>query len=177
MASSFLAFFMKAEVDDMKNISYGVPLSVLTISTAASILLKNKSLHVIAGGFLLGVSALHGWQYRQKIRQDIKKGENTLSLIDKVSLPKTKLEMFMRTVEVAAYLPGRIRLRSKSLVGNAALGRQVYETLNNFTEIENVDVNLVTGSILIQYIPEILRQNEELFRVERYIISNVKGRK
>lgn len=161
----------------MKNISYSVPLSVLTISTAASIVLKNKTVHAIAGAFLLGISVLHGWQYRQKIQQDIKKGENMLSLIDKMGLPKTKLEMFIRTVEVVAYLPGRIRLRSQALLRNAALGRQIYETLNNFTEIENVDVNLITGSILIQYTPEVLRRNEELFRVERYIILHVKGRK
>ena len=48
--------------------------------------------------------------------------------------------------------------------------------LLSFAEIDSVDTSTVTGSILIKYVPERLRANAELAKVEAYIMTHVKGR-
>ena len=85
-----------------------------------------------------------------------------------------KLEMLLRSVEVASYIPGRIRLRSKKLVGNLSLEQKIKSQLSAFSEIDMVEISIVTGSILITYVPEKLRQNVDLLKAEKYIASHVK---
>ena len=85
-----------------------------------------------------------------------------------------KLELLLRSVEVASYIPGRIRLRSKKLVGNLTLEQKIKNQLGAYSEIENIETSTVTGSILITYVPEVLRQNADLFKAEKYIASHVK---
>ena len=85
-----------------------------------------------------------------------------------------KLELLLRSVEVASYIPGRIRLRSKKLVGNLTLEQKIKNQLGAYSEIENIETSTVTGSILITYVPEVLRQNVDLFKAEKYIASHVK---
>ena len=83
----------------------------------------------------------------------------------------------MRSVTISSYLPGRIRLYSKKLVGNADLGRKVYAYIASYKEIDEVDINVLTGSVLIIYRPQVLRTNRELVRVENYIMSHVERRR
>ena len=85
-----------------------------------------------------------------------------------------KLEILLRSVEVASYIPGRIRLRSKKLVGNLSLEQKIKSQLSAFSEIDMVEISIVTGSILITYVPEKLRQNVDLLKAEKYIASHVK---
>lgn len=85
-----------------------------------------------------------------------------------------KLELLLRSVEVVSYIPGRVRLRSRKLVGNGKLEMEIKRQLGAFVEIESVDTSTVTGSILITYTPEILRHNADLLRAEKYIISHAK---
>ena len=85
-----------------------------------------------------------------------------------------KLELLLRSVEVVSYIPGRVRLRSRKLVGNGKLEIEIKRQLGAFAEIESVDTNTVTGSILITYTPEVLRHNVDLLRAEKYIISHAK---
>ena len=85
-----------------------------------------------------------------------------------------KLELLLRSVEVASYIPGRVRLRSKKLVGNTKLEQKINTQLSAYKEIESVVTNTVTGSILITYVPEVLRQNAELFKAEKYFAAHVK---
>ena len=89
-------------------------------------------------------------------------------------LPGSKLELFVRSVSVASYLPGRIRLYAKKLVGNAPLEKKVQDKLRAFAEISAVTTNNATGSILIEYDPDVLRRNEELKRIEDYIIKKAR---
>lgn len=86
------------------------------------------------------------------------------------------LNIFFRFVEVASYLPGRVRLRSRLLVGNKALEKKIKEYLSAFKEIESVETNTLTGSVLVKYIPEILAKNKKLRKAEKYIIARI-GRK
>lgn len=92
-------------------------------------------------------------------------------------IPTSKWDLIMRSVTISSYLPGRIRLYSKKLVGNADLGRKVYAYIASYKEIDEVDVNVLTGSVLITYRPQVLRTNRELVRVENYIMSHVERRR
>lgn len=92
-------------------------------------------------------------------------------------IPTSKWDLIMRSVTISSYLPGRIRLYSKKLVGNAELGRKVYAYIASYKEIDEVDINVLTGSVLIIYRPQVLRTNRELVRVENYIMSHVERRR
>lgn len=91
-------------------------------------------------------------------------------------LPVSKWDIIIRAVQISSYIPGRIRLHSRNLIGNAELGRKVYAYIASYKEIDKVDINVVTGSILIVYRPDVLRMNTELARVEQYIMSHVERR-
>ena len=104
----------------------------------------------------------------------MKKGVKKLGLMDFVNIPKSKIDMFIRTVEVAAYVPGRVRLYSKQLVANPGNCRKVKDYLRSYSELSEVEVNEVTGSILIKYTPQLLHTNKELTKVEEYIKTHVR---
>lgn len=93
-----------------------------------------------------------------------------------LQMPTNRLDLFIRSVKISSYLPGRIRLHWKKMAGNPSLEQDVQKTLSRFRELERVETNLATGSILLQYQPEILRKNAELAKVEMYIMAHVKGR-
>ena len=93
-----------------------------------------------------------------------------------LSIPTSRLDFFIRSVEIASYLPGRVRLYSKKLMGNPSLAREVEGQLGAFREISGVETSTATGSILILYTPEVLRRNPELRKVEEYIMSHAKRR-
>ena len=92
-------------------------------------------------------------------------------------IPTSKWDLIMRSVTISSYLPGRIRLYSKKLVGNADLGRKVYTYIASYKEIDEVDINVLTGTVLIIYRPQVLRTNRELVRVKNYIMSHVERRR
>lgn len=99
-----------------------------------------------------------------------------MSLFDSLQIPTNQLDLFIRSVEISSYIPGRVRLYSRKLIGNEALERQIQEQLGAFAEIDAVKTNTVTGSILILYTPAILQRNAELRKVEQYIMTHVKKR-
>lgn len=89
-------------------------------------------------------------------------------------IPTTKLDFWIRSVEVSSYIPGRARLYSKELINNDALAKKVEKSLLTFSEITEASVNTVSGSILILYDVENLRKNKELKKVEEYIALNAR---
>ena len=46
-------------------------------------------------------------------------------------IPTLKWDLIMRAVSISSYLPGRIRLHSKKLIGNAELGVHEEQLLRN----------------------------------------------
>lgn len=90
--------------------------------------------------------------------------------------PVSKWDFIIRSVHISSYIPGRIRLYSPKLKGNTELGRKAYAYIASYREIDSVDINVLTGSILITYQPERLRANGELARVENYIMAHVERR-
>ena len=101
-----------------------------------------------------------------------------MSIFDTIknAIPHSAMDLFIRSTDVASYMPGRVRLYSKQLVNNAALEAQVQAHLGTIAEIERVDTNITTGSILITYEPERLRANAELRRVEDYMRTHARRR-
>ena len=91
-----------------------------------------------------------------------------------LQIPTNKLDLFIRSVEIASYLPGRIRLRSQKLRGNLELERQVQRELRAFPELPRVEPRIVTGSILLHYEPATLRRNPDLRKVEEYIMAHAR---
>ena len=94
----------------------------------------------------------------------------------KAAIPVSSLDFFLRATEIASYMPGRVRLYSKQLVGNAALEQEVQRRLGAFAELDSVTTNTETGSILITYVPDRLRSNAELCRAEAYIEKHARRR-
>ena len=153
----------------MKQMSLGLPLAGAAAGTLLSLALPSKRGHVVCGL----AWALHAWQYRKKLAQDLKKNGRFLAM---TNFPQSKLDFFVRAVEVASYIPGRARLYARPLVGNAELARQVERELSAAQGMKSVRTNTTTGSILIEYDPAALRKDPELARMEEYIRTHVKKR-
>lgn len=97
-----------------------------------------------------------------------------MGIMETLQIPSNRLDFFIRSVEIASYLPGRVRLRSRDMVGNPKLEREVKTQLLAFNEIESVETSTATGSILILYQPEKLRGNADLRKVEEYIVAHAR---
>ncbi len=97
-----------------------------------------------------------------------------MGIMETLQIPTNRLDLFIRSVEIASYLPGRVRLRSKNIVGNPELEHEVKSQLLAFREIDSVETSTTTGSILIQYKPERLRENADLRKVEEYIVAHAR---
>ena len=157
----------------MKQMSLGIPLLGAAAGTILSLALPSKRAHIVCGAVWAGLSALHAWQCRKKLIHDLKKNGGFLAMTD---FPQSKLDFFVRAVEVASYIPGRARLYARPLVGNAALAAQVEQELSGAAGLKSVRTNTTTGSIRIEYDPTALRKNPELARMEEYIRTHVKKR-
>ena len=157
----------------MTQMSLGLPLMGAAAGTLLSLALPSKRGHIVCGMAWAGLSALHAWQYRKKLAQDIKKNGRFLVM---TNFPQSKLDFFIRAVEIASYIPGRARLYARPLVGNEALAAQVKKELSRAAGMKNVRTNTTTGSILIEYDPETLRKDPDLARMEEYIRTHVKKR-
>ena len=155
----------------MTQMSLGLPLMGAAAGTLLSLALPSKRGHIVCGMAWAGLSALHAWQYRKKLAQDIKKNGRFLVM---TNFPQSKLDFFIRAVEIASYIPGRARLYARPLVGNEALAAQVKKELSRAAGMKSVLTNTTTGSILIEYDPVTLRKDPDLARMEEYIRTHVK---
>ena len=157
----------------MTQMSLGLPLMGAAAGTLLSLALPSKRGHIVCGMAWAGLAVLHAWQYRKKLAQDIKKNGRFLVM---TNFPQSKLDFFIRAVEIASYIPGRARLYARPLVGNEALAAQVKKELSRAAGMKSVRTNTTTGSILIEYDPATLRKDPELARMEEYIRTHVKKR-
>ncbi|MBM6833672.1 hypothetical protein H5989_07305 [Megamonas hypermegale] len=97
-----------------------------------------------------------------------------MNILKAVGIPTTKLEWFLKSVKVASYIPGRIRVYSKALINNPQLKEKVENALAKYPELDKVTINLISGSVLIQYRPENIKANKELCEIENYAKNHVK---
>ncbi|WP_363317189.1 HMA2 domain-containing protein [Anaerovibrio sp.] len=158
----------------IKTMPLSVPMSIAAVGTVASVLTGQKQLHTLCGIVWLGTSVLHSWQHSNKMKSDALKVVEKMKIMDFVNIPTSKIDLFIRSVEISSYIPGRVRLYSKTLIGNRSKCDEVLDYLNNYTELDEVQVNEVSGSILIKYTPAVLHGNIELTKVEEYIKNHVR---
>jgi heavy-metal-associated domain-containing protein len=68
--------------------------------------------------------------------------------------------------KVVHAIPGRVRVKVPQLRANRALGRRVDDRLSVLPGVRRVDVNPVTGSLLVEYDPAVLDLAASLMALE-----------
>ena len=153
----------------LRKAALGIPLALGMAGTIATLFIGNKKLHTAFGVIWTAASLYHMFQYRKKLQSDAKKGFQHMNILKAMGIPTSKLEWFMHSVEVGSYLPGRIRVYSKALVNNPGLKQKVESELAAYSELDKVTVNTLSGSVLIEYKPENIKDNKELLEIETYV--------
>jgi hypothetical protein len=70
--------------------------------------------------------------------------------------------MQIENIKIVHFIPGRVRLRSKDLQGNSELAQSVERALAGIPAVDHVEVNSLTGSILISYRPTEVNSKESI---------------
>ena len=149
----------------------GLPLLLSFMGTLLS-LTVNKKYHIWLGAAFSLLGAMHTWQHRQSLQREFCKERRKVTIFSfgkEDSGVSPQMSYFLRQVQVLHYIPGRIRLHSRYLVGNPALAQQVENYLSAIAEITQVSVNVATGSILLTYSPEAVSQNPVLCEIEQMV--------
>ena len=174
----------------MAKISLGLPLAAAAAGTVVTLFVPAKRLHIVCGTAWAALSLVHAWQYRRRLAQDlaaapfaVRLGRDVMKKVDeglqKLPLPPTKLGALIGSMRPAAYTPGRMRLYSRSLVENEQLAEQILMYFADYAEVDAVECNTLTGSVLITYEPEFFAENEELSQIEKYVkecVQTAQGR-
>ena len=157
----------------MTKVSLGLPLAAAAAGTVATLFAPAKRLHIVCGTAWALFSLAHAWQYRKKLADDLGVASAGVCLKQKAM---QKIGAGLRT---AAYTPGRIRLYSRSLVESEQLAEQILTYFADYAEVDAVECNTLTGSVLITYEPEFFAENEELSQIEKYVkecVQTAQGR-
>jgi hypothetical protein len=72
--------------------------------------------------------------------------------------------MHFEDITLVHALPGRVRLKLGEMKNNPALAREVKKMLSAKPGVFRVEVNYTTGSILLQFDPEVI----DLFQAANY---------
>lgn len=158
----------------MRKISLRLPL-LLSMGGTIFSLMGRRGMHKYWGVIFTCFSFWHVYQYRRKIYKDFYDLMEEWKKLDIFSsfLPSMDLASIIKKAEIASYIPGRIRIYSNQLVNNGYAETVLQKMIGSYKEIDNVKVNIVTGSVLIEYRPEVLRRNKELADIERYIKNKI----
>lgn len=151
----------------MARILYGFPLLISLAGTVGSLAFGSKKGHIICGAVMTGASILHALQHRKALAGNLKHKLDTAA--DYVRLPHTQPDFFMRGVQIAFYMPGRMRLYCSQLTGNEQYKEHIANYLRAFADVGRVQLNHVSGSILITYDTEKIKAYPDLARVEAYV--------
>lgn len=68
--------------------------------------------------------------------------------------------MKIKNAKVVHFMPGRVRLRVKELKNMPELVREVQSAFEGIPGVDRVDVNRLTGSVLIEYDTHIIQSAE-----------------
>lgn len=160
----------------MKNISFGIPLILGLGSTIGSLFLGNKKLHGSLGIIFSLFAMLHFFSHKNKVKKDFVKGINKMKFFDALNFSNLKLDLFLKSITVKSFIPGRIRIYSKSLVGSEEKKIAVLKELGKHKELDSVSVNTITGSVLIEYDPLKIKSNKKLLEIENMLLEKYKKR-
>lgn len=162
----------------LKNFPLGVPLTVSGVATVAT-MFTNKRLHVTCGAVWGILSILHAIQHRKKIHADLMRFRQDAMQTARETAGKaetTTLAALLAGTDIGSFAPGRVRVYNLALAGNDALANQLTAYVKSFAGVTDANVNLVTGSMLITYVPEELRKNPHLKRLEDYLAAHARIR-
>ena len=158
----------------MKKVPLGIPLGIGMVGTVASLFVGGKKVHTVFGVAWTAISLLHAYQYRKNMQKNMEKGLGKMNIFKMVGIPTSKMDWFLKSVEVGSYIPGRIRVYSKSLINNQDLKNKVATALAGYKELDKCTINTVSGSVLIEYDPAKIKANKELCEIEAYIKQRAK---
>ncbi|WP_051635302.1 HMA2 domain-containing protein [Selenomonas sp. ND2010] len=149
----------------VKNLPLGIPMTVASVGTLAT-LLVGKRLHVGFGIAWAVLSFWHGWQHHKKMQADACRLAGCNKAGAKEADPLLRIAA---SFQVPFYVPGRIRLRSGMLAANPQWQKPLEDYLQSFTGVKTAEITPLTGSLLITYDPEQLRQKPKLARLEQQL--------
>lgn len=156
----------------LKKFPLGIPLTITSVGTVAT-LFVGKHLHAGFGIAWSVLSLLHAIQHHKKMKVDaacmLPKNHCLLSK----GTPQSSLERLLATIQVKSFVEGRLRVYSPCFVDNPLLKKQVEEYVRSFTGITRAEINLLTGSLLIEYQPQKLRKKPRLATLEQQIKASV----
>lgn len=64
-------------------------------------------------------------------------------------------------------IPGRIRIKTPEIKNNKYKAEAVKQTLNNMVGVNVVDINILTGSVLVRYNPSVASVEKIIDRLEK----------
>lgn len=165
-------------METMKTAPLGIPMTVASLGTAAS-LLAGKKMHTGFGIAWLLLSLWHGLQHQKKMQRDAGK----LAELPICCPAAEKAEMLspwqqlLASLQVVSFIEGRVRLRSPWFLNNEKLKKQMEEYVASFTGVTKATINVLTGSLLIEYQPETLRTKPRLASLEKYLAGEAISKK
>jgi copper chaperone CopZ len=74
-------------------------------------------------------------------------------------------------IQITHYVPGRVRLKSRQLRGASALAQRVTQSLGSVPGVQRVEVNALTGSVLLLYDRKALAADGSLAALKKVIQS------
>ncbi len=161
----------------MKHAPLGIPLTLASVGTVVS-LLAGKKLHAGFGIAWTLLSLWHGLQHQKKMKRDA--GKLTELSICRPAFHKRETaspwERLLDSLQILSFIEGRVRLRSPWFVNNERLKKQMEEYIASFTGITKAEINILTGSLLIEYQPEQLRAKPRLAALEHYLANKISNR-
>lgn len=149
----------------LKSLPLGLPMTLASVGTLVT-LFAGKRFHAGFGAVWTALSLWHGWQHRKKMQADVCGLPWCSAETEKAVSP---LAALLDSFQVDAYTPGRVRLRSSLLAANPEWQQTVEDYVKSFTGVKSAEVNTLTGSLLILYKPEELRQKPKLAALEQQL--------
>ena len=83
---------------------------------------------------------------------------------------------FLNSLTVTSSTNGRIRAYSTLIKDNNRNAQALAEYFSSVKELKSFSINDVTGSILIEYDPQTIRNNVEFLKLEQYLLNKAKHR-
>lgn len=139
--------------------SLGAPLALSAAATAATIFC-GKKYHAIAGVLWGVLSLAHGTQHYLWSKQK----PDALS----------RFGTFLRTTEVAGFVPGRVRVYNAALTEHPELAEHIESCLKSIKGVKEAKANVVTGSLLVTYDVDEVHKNASLTEFETILSERAK---
>jgi len=149
--------------NSLKKIPLGLPMTLSALGTVFS-LWKAKSAHGSLGTVWLILSLWHGWQHFGKLKHEAK---NLLNRAEKSS----PLDKFLSKTEVRSFMPGRVRLYHPAMRENADAYARLANLARSISAVKKVSENSLTGTLLIEYDREEIKNKPGWRKIEKYLQS------